>query len=120
MKMMKLSKRNKKIFNSVLLGFYFLFLVSAIFHSHTIDFSSQLEVSDYTTSSKIVDPFLDSKANCSLAQFFQSQLVRCDSSNNLKFIVPIVQLTSPHYNSRKVDSPFLISLKLRAPPQLLS
>ena len=118
--MLTLLKRNKKIFNSVLLGLYFLFLVSAIFHSHSIDFNTQLDFSDYNTPNKIVDPFLDGKANCALAQFFHSQVLRCDCSNNLKFVLSIKEYHSPHYSSLKIDSLFLKSLRLRAPPQLFS
>ena len=118
--MYKLSGKHKKVFNSLLLGFYFLFLISAIFHSHSIDFNSQIDFSNYNTPIKIVDPFLDGKANCALAHFFQSQILRCDCSNNVKFLLSLEDYCSPLYSSIKIHSPFLKSLKLRAPPQLFS
>ena len=118
--MQKISEKSKKIFNIALLGFYFLFLVSASLHSHNLDLSTASAYNEYNTTSKIVDPFLDGKANCTLGQFLQSQLSQYACSTGLQLFLPVYKNFDPIRYTADIAAPHLTSLQLRAPPQFVS
>ena len=117
---MRFIENNKKIINSILLGLYFLFLSSAVFHSHNIDLNSFANFQDYNSSSKFADPFLDSNLNCALAHFLQTQFSQSSNDFYSYITLPANKNYSPDYFIFKLSSSFLNSIQLRAPPTMFS
>ena len=106
---------SNKLVRLLFLGFYLSFLVSAIFHSHNIDYKIFQTISCQTEKSAISDPFLDDQANCKLAQFL-TNLYFSSPTQNLNDNLPQFQKYFHTYISTGITSVENTLINLRAPP----